>query len=134
MPNQPKQPPLIPLPAEGRTGPIPKPTAELSAKARRMWNAWWRSPMATMWNVEVDVFALTRLAEMYDFAQEVGVSDRVTVEMRQLEATFGLNPKARKDLNWVIVDTDADAAPTGDAPSDEVARLREERRRRLAAS
>jgi hypothetical protein len=119
----------IVLPAAGRNGDIPEPTGVLSVSARNMWDAWWRSPMATMWDPTVDVFVLTRLAQMYDHAQSSGVSDRVTVEMRQLEGTFGLSPKGRKELGWVI---ESDAA-TVVSPADEIERKRKERRARLAA-
>lgn len=119
----------IVLPAAGRDGDSPEPTGVLSEGARRMWDAWWSSPMATMWDPNVDVFVLTRLAQMYDHAQSEGVSDRVTVEMRQLEGTFGLSPKGRKELGWVI---EADA-PTVVSPADEIDRKRKERRARLAA-
>lgn len=120
----------ITLPATGRTDPVPEPTQPLSGDAREMWDAWWRSPMATQWNVAADVFPLTRLALMYDHQRLEGVTDRVTVEMRQLESQFGLSPKGRKELGWVI---DADVAVAA-APADEVERKRKERRSRLEAS
>jgi len=118
------------LPANPTLDVVPEPTGSLSDDARRMWDAWWRSPMATMWDANVDRYVLTRLAQMYDHAKLEGVSDRVTVEMRQLESTFGLSPKGRKDLGWRI-ERDASTVP---APADEVDRKREERRRRIEAS
>ena len=120
----------VTLTAIDADAPIPEPTAELSTSARKMWDAWWRSPMSVMWDPAVDVYVLTRLAQMYDHARTEGVSDRVTVEMRQLEGTFGLSPKGRKELGWII-DREAVAPP---APADEIERKRLERRRRLAAS
>lgn len=120
----------VTLPASGRDGEIPEPTHPLGAEAREMWDAWWRSPMAVMWEPSADVYPLTRLAALYEQMRVEGVSDRVTVEMRQLESMFGLTPKARKELGWTVAADEAE--PTSSAS--DIAQKREERRRRLRAS
>ena len=121
----------VSLPHEGYSGPIPEPTSELSVESRRMWDAWWRTPMATQWSHAADVYPLTRLALMYEHQRTEGVTDRVTVEMRQLESQFGLSPKGRKELGWSIA---APVSPAAESGEDDVARKRQERRARLEAS
>ena len=122
----------VSLPFEGYTGPIPEPTQPLNDEARAMWDSWWRTPMATQWSTTADVYPLTRLALMYEHQRTEGVSDRVTVEMRQMESQFGLSPKGRKELGWTI--TAPVTAPGAGDDEDEVDRKRKERRQRLEAS
>lgn len=121
----------VSLPFEGHQGEIPEPTQPLADEARAMWDRWWRTPMATQWSTTADVYPLTRLALMYEHQRTEGVSDRVTVEMRQMESQFGLSPKGRKELGWTIA---APLVAVVDAGADEIEQKRKERRQRLEAS
>lgn len=124
------------LDPEGRKGPVPEPNTdvELLESTRRMWDRWWRSPQATMWHEPTAIDPLTRLALMYDKAarSEEGLSDRVQVEMRQLETQFGLNPKGLKELGWEVGTPRAEEAGPAGAVT-EIERARQERRKRLEA-
>lgn len=113
------------LPPEGRKGAIPKPRTDvrLDPEERAQWRAWWRSPMATQWRLE-DAYPLTRLLMLYRDDRVLGVDTKRSAEMRQLEARFGLEPRSRKELCWVIGEPDAPVAAPVEAP-DEVAQRRE---------
>lgn len=68
---------------------------------REWWRVLWRSPMASTY-LEADVPALLRLAEMVDDRARGTLSASETVAMTALEDRFGLNPKARRALQWEI--------------------------------
>ena len=114
------------LPVEGGAGPIPP----LPAKGgRRRWlkrtQEWWaeiwRSPMAAMWQ-PADVDGLVRLAELKEELARGGRSARTLLPaIQQLEDRYGLNPKARRALQWEI--GQAQAAPAVPAGA-QVRRLR----------
>lgn len=69
------------------------------------WKLIWSSPMAVMWEA-ADVPALRRLARLHN---RIATGDAIGVdftEISKLEDKFGLNPKARKHLQWEIVPDD----------------------------
>lgn len=123
----------VELPAAGRDGPIPECPlpVNLLPESVEQWEAWWRSPMATQWDERFDVFALARCLELYDKKHRGGdgLSNGELTEIRQIEARFGLDPRSRKELCWVIVDKESDEASR---PAS-VSSLSVERRRRVAA-
>lgn len=120
------------LPPEGRQGrapAVPTPVKLLKA-SREQWKAWWSSPMATMWDERFDVFPLARLLSLYDMMRrDGGVPAATLTEMRQLEARFGLEPRSRKELCWVIGEPEEAAPSPKREDTDELA----ERRRRVSA-
>lgn len=122
------------LPAGGREGPPPSIPlrGKLEKQSLEQWEAWWRSPMATMWDDQFDVFALARCLQLYDRMRRDGVTNGELTEIRQIEARFGLDPRSRKELCWVIADPPVEepSRPGSSRPqasSDELA----ERRRRV---
>lgn len=132
VPEKEKQ--QVVLPPEGRKGRAPAcPTSvELSAKSKEQWKAWWSSPMATMWDERFDVFPLARCLELYDRQRSSadGLSNGELTEIRHIEARFGLDPRSRRELCWVIGEPEvgSDDGGPSKAEKDELA----ERRRRAA--
>ena len=123
------------LPAAGRDGPVPEcPSSDdLLPESVVQWEAWWTSPMATMWDVRFDVFPLARCLELYDRQRRGGdgLSNGELVEIRHIEARFGLDPRSRKELCWLIVDEDGEAQ---DGPKDgTVTSMDAARRKRVEA-
>ena len=109
---------------EAHSGPIPElPTGIRWTKMTRAWWATvWSSPMATQWD-EGDVPALVELALLRQkmMAGEFNLS--TAVEKRS--AAFGLTPKGRRDLRWIITDKDAERAGVAGVPDESpVRRLR----------
>lgn len=92
---------------------LPKRKTAWLASTRKWWSALWDSPMATTF-LEADLPALFRLAEMIELRArgELGASE--TIAMTALEDRFGLNPKARRALQWEI--TQAEAARPRETP------------------
>jgi hypothetical protein len=57
--------------------------------------------MASVW-IEADVPALVRLAEMIEDRARGQLGATETLAMTALEDRFGLNPKARRALQWEV--------------------------------
>ena len=126
MPESEKQ--RVVLPAEGNQGRIPEPrtAADLLPSSMERWASWWRSPMAVMWHPEGDLDELSRLLAMYDANDRGELSATEAKELRQLASAYGLTPKGRKELHWVIDEPLVDA---GEAPVSQDDELAERRRR-----
>jgi hypothetical protein len=115
------------LPVAGRVGPVPKLPAwrKWDPATKRWWTVLWRKPQAVMW--EQDGSSLVALACLWDdLVKGAAAVDRVSAEIRQHEATHGLNPKAMLQLRWRVVDgSEVDAAvAVEDSGDDEFAGLR----------
>jgi hypothetical protein len=71
--------------------------------------------MATQWH-EADIPGLVELAM---FRQQMFVTDRfeermkLAAEVQKRADKFGLTPKGRRDLRWVVTDEDAESAGIG---------------------
>src|ERR1700734_332618 len=91
------------LPAEGRGGPAPAlPDGDWLPSTAAWWATVWGSPMSVAY-VVADESALVRLARLRERSErEDAPSAAVLREMRALEDRFGLNPKARRSLQWEI--------------------------------
>lgn len=61
--------------------------------------------------LEADVPALIRLAEMVEMRARGELGATETVAMTALEDRFGLNPKARRALQWEIAQAEQAAKP-----------------------
>lgn len=104
--NKPERGEWVVLPGDGYDGPeAPMPELETD-HARYTWGLWWSSPMAHMWT-EADWPALQRLIVMIDSGREKAN------EIRLQEERFGLSPKGRRDLRWVLPVEEETAAPKG---------------------
>lgn len=86
------------LPSEGRTGPAPKCPPAWSKETKEWWKVIWRSPMATVW-LESDIPALIRLGNLLELPKQTAL---IVGEIRQIEDRFGLSPKSRRMLQWMI--------------------------------
>ena len=79
---------------------------------KEWWATIWASPMATQWQA-ADV---PGLVEMAMFRQQMFTTERFEERMKLADQVqkrgdkFGLSPKGRKDLRWVITDEDAESA------------------------
>lgn len=101
------------LPAGGRQGdppewPLSKPTRLEAA----LWRELWASPQAVAW----ESFGWARMVARYTraviWAERRGARAYLLSEVRQLEDRLGLNPKAMKELQWVIAaDVDEEERP-----------------------
>lgn len=117
---------------EPRKGPTPKCPVKLDAAQRAEWKRLWHTPMASMWQDE-DVPVLARIMTLRAFLQ-TNLDKGLLSELRQLEDRFGLTPKGRRDLRWLIPSTEPADPRTKREPKveDEVARRRREREEKLA--
>jgi hypothetical protein len=90
------------LPAEGRRGSAPElPGEGWLPSTVSWWQTIWRSPMATAW-LPADVDALERLVQLRDQQYRGDLPISGLAAMQALEDRFGLNPKARRTLQWEI--------------------------------
>lgn len=80
----------------------PRPPLLLTPSQRRLWNAMWSQPIATLWN-ELDAAALCRLV-ILETDVDVFHNHALLAEMRHLEDRFLLNPTARAQQRVVIGD------------------------------
>ena len=106
------------LPAEGRSGPVPKlPTKKPTwlKLTRDWWETIWCSPMATRWE-PADIPSLVRLARLVDTVNRTdgekswmgSQQSNLLSEIRQLEDRYGLSPKSRAALRWEIAPAEAE--------------------------
>src|SRR4051794_20037158 len=68
--------------------------AGMDRRTREWWQAIWTSPMASQY-VDVDRFALERLAGLVDSVHRGAATMAMLGEIRLLEDRFGLSPVAR---------------------------------------
>lgn len=72
-----------------------------SLHTQRYWERIWSSPMASEFHAESDIEGLFRLAALVEaFWRKPGVT--LNGEIRLYEQQFGLNPLARRRLEWTI--------------------------------
>jgi hypothetical protein len=90
------------LPRAGRTGEPPAlPDRPWLARTVAWWETAWQSPMATAWE-DADVDGLVRLAELKDLFARGDAPATALSAMQQLEDRYGLNPKSRQQMLWMI--------------------------------
>ena len=94
-------------------GPIPELPSGIrwTKSARAWWATIWRTAMASQWN-EGDVPALVELAMLRQKMMAGEFNLAGVVEKRSDK--FGLTPKGRRDLRWVITDQDKERAGVPD--------------------
>lgn len=98
------------LPVDGEAPQAPDLPGDWLPSTIEWWAEIWRSPMASAW-LPADVGALRRLARLRD-ADERGQGVAVALPaMQQLEDRFGLNPKARRNLQWEVAQAQAAQPP-----------------------
>ena len=95
------------------SGPIPELPSGIrwTKSARAWWATIWRTAMASQWN-EGDVPALVELAMLRQKMMAGEFNLAGVVEKRSDK--FGLTPKGRRDLRWVITDQDKERAGVPD--------------------
>lgn len=90
------------LPAEGRRGAAPPLAGEGWLESTvAWWKTIWASPMATIWQ-DADLDGLHRLAQLRDAQHRGDLPVSALGAMQALEDHYGLNPKARRMLQWEI--------------------------------
>jgi hypothetical protein len=92
------------LPAAGRSAKAPAlPTKKpvWLKRTRDWWTTIWASPMATAWE-DADIDGLVRLAELKDAFARGAAPATALPAMQQLEDRYGLNPKSRQAMLWMI--------------------------------
>jgi hypothetical protein len=90
------------LPAEGRRGVAPPlPDANWLPTTLDWWRVIWRSPMSAVW-LDADRDGLVRLAQLRDAQHRGELPVSALGQMTTLEDRFGLNPRARRSLQWEI--------------------------------
>ncbi len=102
---------------ETYSGPIPElPTGIRWTKMTRAWWATvWRSLMASQWD-EGDVPALVELALLRQ--KMMGGDFRLAAAVEKRSDKFGLTPKGRRDLRWIVTDKDAERAGVVGVPDE----------------
>ncbi len=118
------------LPAEGRQGKPPTlPSGRRWLKATRDYWAWlWSTPQATQWD-EADK-VLVRLALLVDLVYAEKASSTHLTEIRNIECSYGLNPKALIQLRWRIAPGGAEVVSPASV-DDQLAERRASRRKRV---
>jgi len=107
------------LDAEGRTTPAPELEGTYSARAVRLWNHWWSTPMALKWG-EFDSPILEELLGMMEVVWSGEYTAAHLGRIGRLETDFGLSPAARRKLYWKVEGVDTPAADAAlDAPAAE---------------
>lgn len=97
-----------------RTEPAPELVGDQwGDEVRKWWADIWTSPMATQWQAG-DVHALQDLARL---KQAFWATNdlRLAAELAKREDKFGLTPRGRRDLRWVVTEVDAVQAGFGPA-------------------
>lgn len=79
---------------------------------RDAWEAWWGSPMASLWEPS-DFHVVLRLARLVDEAGRGEATAAQLSETRQLEDRLGLSAGAREKLRWEIKDDGEEAGGSG---------------------
>lgn len=115
-PNRQRRPatdvPWIEIPAEGRSGPIPKCPLQLGPMGQAWWDRAWRSPVSVLWHDGHELDMAARRAYLQDAIDpDSGELPPATIlsEMRHLEAMLLLTYKARKEARVRIVAADGTA-------------------------
>lgn len=98
---------VLPREHERTTPKIPPLQAEWRKHTKDWWKTIWASPMASQWQ-DADVYGLAELALLREKMLDGELS--VTAQVTAKADKFGLTPKGRKDLRWVITDEDAESA------------------------
>lgn len=97
--NAPEAGEWVTLPAEPYEG--PRPEYEPADHMAGIWEAWWSSPMAHMWE-QSDWPFLILLLKLTDEAMNSDDAIRATAEMRQWADKFGLTPEGRQKRRWML--------------------------------
>jgi hypothetical protein len=87
-------------------------------QTRATWAEYWASPMATEW-IEADVPKLIRLIVLVeDFWRAYTARDRKDLEgeIRLQETCFGLDPVARRRLEWELEKPEEEEKPPSPGP------------------
>jgi hypothetical protein len=78
--------------------------------ALEWWDRLWREPIAVLWR-SFDEPAVARLCLLYAQVFAGLLDDKgVLMEVRSLEDRFGLNPRARQQLRWLVAEESAGPA------------------------
>jgi hypothetical protein len=108
---------------DGEIPPLPAPKNQWKKDDHEWWESIWRTPMATQWQPG-DVPALIELAKLRQAMMKGEY--KLASEVRQRSDKFGLTPRGRRDLRWIITEEDAERAGLelpGDQPIAAVRRL-----------
>lgn len=101
------------LPAEGRTGPVPR--WPLSGRTPAGWKALWRMPQAIMWEKAGCVHIVARMLRIRTLVEDPMYLEDITAsalsELRLMEDRLGMSPKALRDLRWAIQEEQAEEEP-----------------------
>ncbi len=88
--------------------PLPRKRPAWLASTRAWWASVWHSPMAAEY-LDVDRFALERLARLIDEGGRRPLKVGELAAIVSLEDRFGLTPRSRRMLGWAVLDA-ADVA------------------------
>lgn len=97
---------------DGEIPKLPRREPAWSEMTKRWWASVWRSPAATMW-LESDYFVVLRLADLREALAENPKTSALHAQASSLEAALGLNPAARRRLQWEMetMKTEPDSSP-----------------------
>lgn len=92
----------VKLPAASKRKVPPLPNSRTFTQATRdYWKLLWTSPMAVVY-LDADVPGIYRLTVLHEKFVQGNANNRDLAEIRQLEDCYGLNPLARRRLQWEI--------------------------------
>lgn len=102
------------LPAEGRSGRPPAPRVEDPCSCgicREAWSTLWSTPQATAWS-GTDLYVASRWLKLYGEVVHGDPSASKLSELRQLEDSLVLTPKAMRREGWRVEESGGEASVT----------------------
>jgi hypothetical protein len=98
-----KRPDWLPLPPDGRDGPVPDfPLDGMTDELASVWAELWGSPQADAWEKLGWTRVVARYAKLLLVSEQPDAKVTLLAEVRQLEDRLGLSPMAMKRLQWEI--------------------------------
>lgn len=79
---------------------------------RDWWIGIWKSPMGSQWQ-DADIEGLAQLAffkQLHDATDRLDEKLKLADRMEKRMNLYGLTPKGRRDLRWVVTEEDAESA------------------------
>lgn len=93
----------IKLEPSKRKAPALRGDIDWNLATRKIWKAWWASPMANMWGEDLEgLNGLILLVNDLQNAENGRERAQLATEIRLQREVFGLSPSSRRKLGWLL--------------------------------